>query len=103
VPTVDFGANLDASGSADPTMVALPSVRTNVSVDPGHDGRTCGEASSIVAGGRTMKPGEALDFVGTVGGISIPVEPGLAVIVRYRDQGGSTALLAPFPAFPVGS
>jgi len=103
VPAVDFGANLDARGSADPTMVALPSVRTNVSVQPDGDGGTCADASSIRPDGRTMKNGEARDFVGTVGGISIPVDPGLAVIVSYRDQGSETALLAPFPAFPVGS
>jgi hypothetical protein len=50
-----------------------------------------------------MGKGGVLDLVGTVGGISIPVEPGLAVILRYTSATGSELLLAPFPAFPVGS
>jgi hypothetical protein len=104
VPVVDFGVNLDASGSADPTKVEMPSVRTNVSLVPCADGATCDSASSIGPGGRSkLKKSEALDLVGTVGGISIPVEPGLSMIVRYRGSGGDTELLAPFPAFPVGS
>lgn len=104
VPAVDFGANLDASGSADPTAVDLPASRTNVSVTPGARGAGCGTASSIGPRGRSgLEKGAVLDLVGTVGGISIPVQPGLSVIVRYTDQDGEQELLAPFPAFPVGS
>jgi hypothetical protein len=104
VPRVDFGANLDASGSAVPTMVDLPRVRTNVAVTPRSRGTTCSAASSIApSAGPSMKKDQVLDFVGTVGGISIPVEPGLSVIVRYVGKSGAQELLAPFPAFPVGS
>jgi len=103
VPTVDFGANLDASGTANPTLIDLQPDRTNVAVTP-HPGKRCGGASSITPSGRKkMKDGEVLDLVGVVGGISIPVQPGVSVIIRYRAGSGSTELLAPFPAFPVGS
>jgi hypothetical protein len=104
VPDVDFGSNLDASGSADPTMVALPSARTNVSLAPAANHASCRTASSISPDGRkTMSKGSVLDLVGTIGGISIPVEPGLAVILRYTSATGSEQLLAPYLAFPVGS
>ncbi|MFL6022899.1 MAG: hypothetical protein ACJ72O_06130 [Marmoricola sp.] len=104
VPKVDFGANLDASGSADPTLADLPTSRSNVALTPAADGARCAQASSLRPGGRSeLKPGGILDLVGTVGGISIPVEPGVAVIVRYTTTDGTQELLAPFPAFPVGS
>lgn len=103
VPTVDFGANLDASGTANPTLIDLQPDRRNVAVTP-HPGDRCAGASSITSSGRKqMKDGEVLDFVGVVGGIAIPVQPGVSVIIRYRDRSGPTELLAPFPAFPVGS
>jgi hypothetical protein len=104
VPAVDFGANLDASGAPDPTMAEMPVDRTNVSVVPQAKGAACRDASSIGPDGRSpMKKGQVLDLVGVVGGISSPIQGGLSVIVRYHGQGGATLLLAPFPAFPVGS
>ena len=104
VPQVDFGTNLDASGAAVPTMVDLPEVRTNVALTPAAEDAGCDDASTLAPGARSsMKKGQVLDLVGTVGRISIPVEPGLAVIVRYATTNGSQELLAPFPAFPVGS
>ena len=103
VPRVDFGANLDASGVADPTVVDLPGDRTNVAVTP-HPGDRCSGVASIRSSGRhRMKDGEVVDLVGVVGGIAVPVQPGVAVIIRYRSDTGPTELLAPFPAFPVGS
>jgi hypothetical protein len=104
VPVVDFGANLDASGSADPSVVDLPSVRTNVALTPAANRADCRQASSLGPDGRSaLKKGAVLDLVGTVGGISIPVQQGVSLIVRYATSTGSQELLAPFPAFPVGS
>jgi len=104
IPVVDFGANLDASGSPDPTTSSLPSQRRNVSLTPRAGNARCSKASSVGPSGRsTMKRGAVLDLVGTVGGVSIPVQPGLAVVLRYVTSTGTQELLAPFPAFPVGS
>ncbi|RNL75496.1 hypothetical protein [Nocardioides marmorisolisilvae] len=103
VPAIDFGANLDASGVANPTVIDLQPDRSNVAVTP-HPGDRCSGAASIRAGGRKqLDDGEVLDLVGVVGGIAIPVQPGVSVIIRYRAASGPTELLAPFPAFPVGS
>lgn len=102
VPRVDFGANLDANGVGDPTVTDVPADRRNVAVTP-HPGGGCSRASSITpAGGTSMKDGEVLDFVGVVGGIALPVQPGVSVIVRYGAD-SSAELLAPFPAFAASS
>lgn len=102
VPSVDFGANLDASGAGDPTVTDVQADTRNVAVTP-HPGGGCSRASSITPAGRTsMEDGEVLDFVGVVGGIAVPVQPGVSVIIRYGAH-SSAELLAPFPAFPAGS
>ena len=104
VPSVDFGANLGSGGVADPTMAELPPVRRNVAISPTTGGATCTTASSLRPRGRDeLAEGGVLDLVGTVGGIRIPVQPGVSVIVRYATDAGPQELLAPFPAFPVGS
>lgn len=103
VPAVDFGANLDASGTPDPTVVEIQPQRHNVALSP-RAGNGCRAAASLGPAGRDrMDDGEVLDLVGVVGGIRVPVQPGVSVIIRYRAESGPTALLAPFPAFPVGS
>lgn len=92
VPELEFAANVTDDGAVEPAPVAFAEASKRIEVVPLVGARTCAESSRLGPLGRErIEPGATATFTGTLAGVTTPVEPGLALIIRYAEADAEAA------------
>lgn len=92
VPELEFAANVTGSGEVEQDPIAFTEASKRIEVVPLVGARTCAESSRVGPLGRErIESGASVTFTGTLAGVKTPVEPGLALIIRYAEADAEAA------------